>query len=1021
MADNLGTAHLYLSVDTTEFRTRLEASKNLAGSFGEDAKAAFDKADAGAKRAAIALANYVNRQGLTTNQQKLMNAEMQKVPATFIDAARKRMDELADATRQAAENAKRLDFVDSMRRQAEAVGKTRSELLAMKAAELGVEAEVAPFIAKLREQENALYGTTTQLNKYGLSAKQVAFAMRGVPAQVTDIFVSLQGGQNPLTVLLQQGGQLKDMFGGIVPAARAMGSAILGLINPFTIAAGAMAVVAAAWFVGEKETNAYRQAIALTGNQAGVTTAQLQTMAVALTDNVTTQHAAAAALAEVTKSGKFTADQIQLVAEAAVNMERATGQAVSKTVDQFAELANKPTEAVVKLNAETHFLTDAVYQQVRALEEQGRTQDAATLAMRTYADTVNERTGEVEENLGTLQTAWRGIIGAAKAAWDAMLDVGREDTTSDRIRDLGTKLDALKNNNLAYLQYGNIGSEARKEQIRLATEELRGLLKQERDDNRRAYTESETQKLNDYVITQREAIRGHRSADQKRADEIARSEKEANLRIAQANKLGQAELAKSIRENQDAYVKALQAEGKKKGKGDGGLANAETRADLQEFKDALSEKQAALANDSRLLQAQYGAQLITASQYFAELRRFNTEELSAQEGAIQGQIDALRNRNATGKDAINIQRQLHTLESQLAAVRAKSATDLAIININEQEYNDKQKEAIEDYRTGLDRATAALQRQQDAIVGKIGMGEAEYAQAQRLADIYRQQAEELEKLNRQKARGEISPERYQQEVQALEQATDAQVAVVEDGYKRMLEEQSKWQNGVRAGLADWLYNTANVAQQVKALTTKVLDSATDALVQFATTGKVQWREMLADIGKELVKFFAKKAVMQFIQYIIGAWAGGGAGAGGSASSIGGNGVNMDGFAKGDSFTGSPSLSAYSNQVVTQPTPFYFAKGAGIMGEAGAEAVMPLTRTKDGNLGVRALGGGGNITVNINTNVTNEGSDSGQQAGAGDQSQAIKEFTERMQNVARAEIQNQMRPGGALWKVGVTVQ
>jgi phage-related minor tail protein len=64
-----------------------------------------------------------------------------------------------------------------------------------------------------------------------LTARELAFATRGLPAQFTDIAVSLQGGQNPMTVLLQQGGQLKDMFGGVGNAARAMGGYVASLVN----------------------------------------------------------------------------------------------------------------------------------------------------------------------------------------------------------------------------------------------------------------------------------------------------------------------------------------------------------------------------------------------------------------------------------------------------------------------------------------------------------------------------------------------------------------------------------------------------------------------------------------------------------------------------------------------------------------------------------------------------------------------------------------------------------------------
>ena len=100
--------------------------------------------------------------------------------------------------------------------------------------------------------------------------------MRGVPAQITDIVVGLQGGQAPMTVLLQQGGQLKDMFGGIVPAVRALGTTALGLVNPFTVAGGVAAMLALAYKQGSAEADEFRRAIVMSGNAAGTSVGRLR-------------------------------------------------------------------------------------------------------------------------------------------------------------------------------------------------------------------------------------------------------------------------------------------------------------------------------------------------------------------------------------------------------------------------------------------------------------------------------------------------------------------------------------------------------------------------------------------------------------------------------------------------------------------------------------------------------------------------------------------------------------------------
>lgn len=318
-------------------------------------------------------------------------------------------------------------FIDSLRGQAETIGKTRSEILAMQAAQLGVTDKAAPFIAALKEQE-------TRFNAYGKSAKEVTMALRGVPAQITDIFVSLQGGQAPLTVLLQQGGQLKDMFGGIVPAARALGGAALGLINPFTLAAAAAAALSAAYLSGDAESKRLAASLILTGNQAGVTAGQLGAMARAVASiGAGTQGRAAEVLALLSSAGAVGAANMQRFTEAALRLQKAGGPAAEETAKAFADLAKKPLEASLKLNEGTNYLTESVYKQIKALEEQGRTTDAARVAQEAYYNVVNTRTPTLLENLGYIERAWIGIKGAVTGAIDAAKNFGRRDTVEGQL------------------------------------------------------------------------------------------------------------------------------------------------------------------------------------------------------------------------------------------------------------------------------------------------------------------------------------------------------------------------------------------------------------------------------------------------------------------------------------------------------------------------------------------------------------------------------------------------------------
>lgn len=110
--------------------------------------------------------------------------------------------------------------------------------------------------SKLAESRDALEKTQAQLGKTSQSAAQTANAMRMIPAQMTDVVVGLSTGQSPFMVLMQQGGQLKDMFGGIGPAIKGVGTYVMGLVNPYSVAAASVGLLTYAVYQNRQEIDA---------------------------------------------------------------------------------------------------------------------------------------------------------------------------------------------------------------------------------------------------------------------------------------------------------------------------------------------------------------------------------------------------------------------------------------------------------------------------------------------------------------------------------------------------------------------------------------------------------------------------------------------------------------------------------------------------------------------------------------------------------------------------------------------
>lgn len=290
--------------------------------------------------------------------------------------------------------------------------------------------------------------TAKGMEKTALSAKQLQAATRGLPAQFTDIATALGSGQRPMQVLLQQGGQIKDMFGGIGPAIRAMGGYVLGLVNPVTLVAGAVGVLGYAWYQAADRAEQFNKALILTGHYAAESADDLARLAEKLdaTTSATTGRASEV-LAQVAGSGKFTADQLELVTRAALQMEDATGKAIEDTVAEFAALKGDPVAAILKLNDAQHFLTRETLDQIESLKEQGREADAAGVAMRAYADVIDQRAPQAVENLGLIATAWRGIKQESKEAWDEVVNgFARADVAAkEGLQSLSNYLNAFRN------------------------------------------------------------------------------------------------------------------------------------------------------------------------------------------------------------------------------------------------------------------------------------------------------------------------------------------------------------------------------------------------------------------------------------------------------------------------------------------------------------------------------------------------------------------------------------------------
>lgn len=356
------------------------------------------------------------------------------------------------------------------------IKKQRAELSAAKDAGLLTPEYHAELSNKLDLTEKGLNQVSNEMRYGAISAGQYKNAMRLLPAQLNDIAVGLAGGMPLFTIFMQQGSQIADSFGGwgnlfeiikqqLLGAGDAADESsdslsdnanslsenaenakkLTGFLNPMTIGIGALVAVVGtltyAWYKGSQEQQEFNKSLVMTGNIAGVTTGQLADMARSVADNTgNTTAAAAQALNRVVSGGKIATGSMQTVTEAVVAMNDATDESIDSMVADFEKIAQNPVAAIGELNDKYHFLTLATYNQIKALQDEGNQQESARLATETYAATMKQRADQIQGNLGSLEQAWKWLGDAAKGAWDAMLDIGREKSIEQKIAEAQDEL-----------------------------------------------------------------------------------------------------------------------------------------------------------------------------------------------------------------------------------------------------------------------------------------------------------------------------------------------------------------------------------------------------------------------------------------------------------------------------------------------------------------------------------------------------------------------------------------------------
>ncbi|HGB8253737.1 TPA: phage tail tape measure protein, partial [Salmonella enterica subsp. enterica serovar Enteritidis] len=672
-----------------------------------------------------------------------------------------------------------------------------------------------------------------------------------------------------------------------------------------------------AYYEGEKESEEFNKQLILTGSYAGKTTGQLNEMAKSLAGNGVTQHDAAGVLAQVVGSGAFTGQAVDMVSRTAARMQQAVGQSVDETVRQFKRLQDDPVNAAKELDKTMHFLTATQLEQIRVLGEQGNTADAAKIAMSAYSEEMNKRMADVHDNLGWVEKAWNAVGNAAKLAWDRMLDIGREETLDEKIAALQKKI-------------SNGGMQVGKAFIPVSQQDMDELKRLQDEKFKKSLKDAQDKAERDYQETQKRRNEENAALDRENETEAMRHTREINrinaMQYADASKRNAA-----IERENERHKKALSQQAKKPKT----YHNDEARRLLLQYsqQQAQTEGQLAaakLSTTEKMTEAH--KQLLSFQQRIADL---SGKKLTADEQSVLAHKDEI----ALALQKLDISQQ--DLQHQNALNELKKKTLTLTSQLADEESRVRQQHAM--------------------ALATMGMGDQQRGRYEERLKIQQHYQEQLEQLKRDsKAKGTYGSDEYRQAEQALKGSLDRRLAEWADYNAKVDAAQGDWTQGASRALDNFLTQGSNVAGMTENVFTNAFNGMADGIANFALTGKMDFRSFTVSILSDLAKMEARIAASKILGGLF-QWGmslfGGGWDSG--ALHDGTHGIPMPPKlnALGGVYTSS-ELSRYSGSIVNRPTFFAFAKGAGVMGEAGPEAILPLRRGADGKLGVVAAGSGG---------------------------------------------------------------
>ena len=767
----------------------------------------------------------------------------------------------------------------------------------------------------------ALKAQESQLKLNNITVGQYNNAMRMVPAQFTDIVTQLAGGQNPFLIAIQQGGQMRDSFGGFGNMMKGM----LSFISPLKLAiagvAGGVGALAYAMYQGAEESRAYEKALILTGNQAGTTAGQLQQVAAEVGSATGGYTEAREAVIALASSGKVGAEDFSQFAQSIVLQSQATGQSVDDLAAKYVEIAEDPLKSVVELSGVYRTMTADVYAQVKALKDQGREQEAVTGVMKLHSDESAAMAERVTENLGWIERGWNGVTKSAAAAWDIMKDIGRQSSAEQKIEGLDKWIRDYESRGQrskgAFGYDGNTVLESLRRRKSLLEQQIAGEKELAAGEAAKKQREQESISAMEYSA---KLADGMRSTEERFQEKRQEAEKQLQILRRNGRKEEAADLASSIArmDKQRAEERAAKAKrGSRKvedyskslrmkpGANAAGNSAQGTYAAAQIVQQALGKNMRWFSafndnyhkgtNSKHAKGLAFDATFHNGSKGATEAISNLTSTLNRmdfQAGRDYKIIDEYKNPSARSTGGhLHFQWQRRQAADRFADLKKGGIADNELsISQEITKKNERHQKQYDKFISQRKENIALIGVQSEAEKLRIQMemgAYSELSEAQRQAMIEQVQREEYDKaafndrIKIDGITGATAIREYNDQLTLLNRAleegriTQAQfnAEVANTPIPEQLKNPDSIMEGLREGMDIYKASFLSMRDSMSNAVVDTMGGMTDALANFVATGKGSFRDFTVSVLQDLSRILIKMAIMKALQSAMGMFAG----------------------------------------------------------------------------------------------------------------------------------------------------